>query len=407
MAIKRQAIVVSFAGGAPNSPRAQRARMIATAFERDLSLPVEQIPAPGRPYAVDAGIAPGATLPRRAALKLLSPFVLDQYEPGAFRLFRRWTPQGLGAVLIGWPFSPLFWAARRLVAAGVPYVLDVGDPWVLTPKEDTQEWGRLSGRLAGAESYLWEHAAGGVVTTAGQAEALGALFPRLQLLRRPNGYFDVRGDAPWPDPRPGPSRELRLVQFGSVYPVRLAIGDWLSRLRREGGFDRLHFVNYGASGAPELLESDDPGVVVEVRAPVELRETWLVARDFDAAVVTGNKDPAQLPSKAIQYLTLPIPRLGLTADDGHDELTRFAGNKPAFLAVDIRSADGPALALAHLRRPWSERELWPAVSESWPAAAREVVEFAVERWRESERGDDRAAMSNGAGAGSALDADRA
>ena len=261
-------------------------------------MPVERIPAPGRPYAVDSGIAPGATLPRRDRPQLLSPFVLDQYEPGALRLFRHWTPQGLGAVLIGWPFSPLFWAARRLVAAGRS----------VRARRRRPVGADAQGGHAGLGSPLRAHRRepsptsgstpqAGWSPPSGQAEALGALFPRLRLLRRPNGYFEVRPTPRVPDPRPAAGRELRLVQFGSVYPVRLAIGDWLSRLRREGGFDRVHFVNYGASGAPELLESDDPGVVVEVRAPVELRETWLVARDFDAAVVTGNKRPGPAPEQ--------------------------------------------------------------------------------------------------------------
>ena len=55
VAINRQAIVLSFAGGTPYSPRAQRARMVATALEELLACPVERVPPAGRPYAVDDG----------------------------------------------------------------------------------------------------------------------------------------------------------------------------------------------------------------------------------------------------------------------------------------------------------------------------------------------------------------
>ena len=106
-----------------------------------------------------------------------------------------------------------------------------------------------------------------MVTTATQRDALRVLSPRLTLLCRPNGYFEVTATA---SPAPAierPQAELRLVQYGSVYPVRVPIGDWLSRLRRQGGFELLRFVNYGAVNVPALLASDDPGVVVEVRGP--------------------------------------------------------------------------------------------------------------------------------------------
>jgi hypothetical protein len=44
-------------------------------------------------------------------------------------------------------------------------------------------------RAKAAETFLWRHAAAGVVTTETQASGLRALFPDLELLVRPNGYL--------------------------------------------------------------------------------------------------------------------------------------------------------------------------------------------------------------------------
>ena len=388
VAINRQAIVLSFAGGTPYSPRAQRARMVATALEELLACPVERVPPAGRPYAVDDGSRPAPTVFRKARTKLVKDFVFDECEPLARRTLRDWQPSGLGAVIVGWPYSPLYYGAQRLVATGVPYVVDIGDPWALTATKATADWKRVPARARDAERFIWEHAAGGVVTTATQEDALQRLFPRLALLCRPNGYFEVTATDS-PAPASGrPAGELRLVQYGSVYPVRVPIGGWLARLREAGGFDRISFVNYGSVGVPELLESDDPGVVVEVRAPIEWDDAWRAAHEFDAAVVVGNKDPAQLPSKAIQYLTLPIPRLALTGGGPGDELAAFAAEEPAFLAVDVNDAEGPSRAIAHVRRQWTAAELAPPPEHSWPAVARRVARFASDRWQEA--GGDRA-----------------
>ena len=93
--------------------------------------------------------------------------VLDEFELAARGRLRGWKPSARGALLIGWPFSPIYLAAVRLVAAGVPYAVDVGDPWVVTanPGDWGRVWGRFRGRARAAETFLWENAAAGVVTT--------------------------------------------------------------------------------------------------------------------------------------------------------------------------------------------------------------------------------------------------
>jgi hypothetical protein len=372
-----EAIVVSFAGG--NSPRSQRTARVTEALEGDFGYRVERVPAP-RPGPDGLEVPLKSALHRRLVRRALQPLLLDEWELAARGMLRGWEPSARGAVVIGWPYSPIYLAAKRLVAAGVPYVVDVGDPWVVTAKPGDwgHDWGRVRGRARAAETFLWENAAAGVVTARTQARRLQSSFPDLKLLCRPNGYeaTDVAVDGTEVGEL---GDELRLVQFGAVYEVRLPIGPWLSRLRRAAGCQKLVFANYGHMPLPGLLQSTDPAIVVESHDPVEWPRACEIAQGFDAAIVTGNQDPAQLPSKAVQYLTLPIPRIAVTAGADSD-LASFAAGQPGYIAVDIDSDEDITRALAHLRRTWSSAELTPPPGDSWDAVAREIAEFAIEAW---------------------------
>jgi hypothetical protein len=371
-----RAIVVSFAGGNPFSPRVQRTTRVAQALEDDFGYRVERVP-PTEP-GTEVPLKP--TLHRRLVRRALQPLLLDEFELAGRGKLRGWKPSARGALLIGWPYSPIALAAERLVAAGVPYVVDVGDPWVVTanPGDWGHLWGRIRGRSRAAETFLWQNAAAGVVTTATQGARLQSLFPDLNLLCRPNGYAAVEPAVDTPKTRRAPGDELRIVQFGSVYETRLPIGPWLSRLRRAAGRKTLVFANYGYMPRPELLGSTDPDVIVESHGPEDWRSACEIAQGFDGALVVGNQDPAQLPSKAVQYLTLPIPRIAVTAGSGSD-LAAFAAERPGFIAVDIDSSEDLERALAHLRGA-SSSELTPPPGDSWDAVAHQIAEFAIEAW---------------------------
>jgi hypothetical protein len=382
MSAGRQAIVVSFAGDNTFSPRVQRARHLTTALEREFDLRVERVPRPGQVVGPVR-----TTLPRRVGRRALQALVLDSFEIPARLALRDWKPSGRGALLIGWPFSPICIAAQHLVSAGVPYVVDVGDPWALTDKAPTL-WARLPARRRSkAEAFLWRHAAAGVVTTKSQANDLRAFFPDLELLSRPNGY--TIPDEPVVDREPAKdvesTGELRLVQFGSVNPAKLPIGEWLSLLRDAVGLTSVRFANFGHVDRPELLQTRDPAVVVEVHDPVHWGEARRIARHFHAAVVPANRNPTELPSKAIEYLTLPIPRIAVTASGERGELGAFAARRPAFIAVDVDSREDIPRLMAHLRRPWTDQELAPPAGDSWSEVAREIAEFVIESWGRARR----------------------
>jgi hypothetical protein len=131
---------------------------------------------------------------------------------------------------------------------------------------------------------------------------------------------------------------------------------------------------------PDLLQSDDPAVLIEIHEPVEWARACEIARGFDAAVVGANKNPAQLPSKAIQYLTLPVPRIALTVSGDGGELAAFAAQRPGFVAAGVDSPEDIPRMIAHVRRAWSDEELSPSSDDSWAEVAREVVRFVTQSW---------------------------
>ena len=375
----RRAAVVSFAefaGDLPISPRIQRTAHLTSALEQ-FGFQIARVPE-------DLGqAAHNRAEPQQRGLlrKTVAPLVLDHLEIPARRLMRDWRPSGTGALLIGWPFSPIYVAASHLVAAGVPYVVDIGDPWVLTDPTRPPWSRRVSTRRAkAAETFLWRHAAAGVVTTETQAKSLRALFPDLELLVRPNGYLTADGDAGRGLPADSASDdELRLVHFGSINSARVSIGEWLSSLRDAAG-TRVRFANYGPVDRPELLQASDPAVVVETHEPVDWAQACQIARTFDAAVVITNADPAKLPSKAIQYLTLPVPRIALTAAGDGGELAAFAAERPGFIGVGLDAPQDIPRMLSRLRRAWSDEELSPSRGDSWAEVADEIARFIIESW---------------------------
>lgn len=375
---ERSASVVSFAevgGDLPISPRVQRTRHLANALEREFDFRVERVPAQplkGRSSAI---------LRRRVSRKALRPLVMDSFEIPARLSMRGWKPAASGALLIAWPFPPIYVAASHLVAAGIPYVVDVGDPWWLTETRRSPWWQHVSVRRAqAAERFLWGHAAAGVVTTGSQADSLQALFPDLSLLVRPNGFTMAPEPVTDVEPCTAAPGELRLVQFGSVSDIKLSIGDWLSTLRNVAGLTRVRFVNYGPVARRDLVESSDPRVTVDLRDPVDWGRACQIARSFDAAVVVANSNPTTLPSKAVQYLTLPIPRIALTASSDRGELGEFAAERPGFIAVGLDTREDIRRTISHLRRGWSHEELTPPAGDSWAEVAREVVRFAIQSW---------------------------
>lgn len=371
-------VVVSYLAKAPFAPRGIRTRELLRALERER--PVELIAGPieGSP----SGGVPAAdrTLVRKALHFAHSSALLDKFEFWSRRRFRSWQPRGAGALLIGFPFSPLVYAARRLRAAGVPYVVDVGDPWALTVPDGRAASRNLGLRRArAAERRLWSGAAGAIVTTAGQAAALQQLFPNLPVLIRPNGFVSVRGpklSAGVGTPSSADDSVLRLAHFGDIYVARLEIERFLVSLAREGSWDRIEFHQYGADWTGRLKAQN--AVTAIFHEPRPWSEIVDLAAGFDLAVVIGNRDPRTLPSKAVEYLQLPIPRLAVVEDVQHDALAQYVSNKPGWIVVGVDETGSAKAVRDHLHRPRSSVELAAPEEERWDRVAAEVVRFFLE-----------------------------
>ncbi len=356
--------IVAFAADQPLSPRGERARAVAAA---------------GRRVAETRLIGPeGAAAVRRRSrrtCRVASPWLLDAWEPEAVWALRRLRARPDVGLLVGFPFSGVYWGSRWLARAGVPYVVDLGDPWRLTlPPGQRPPMGGL--RAARCEAYVWRHASGAILTTRLQAEAVRRLFPHLPVAVRPNGYRSVSQTVP-ADPGRDPTT-LRLVHYGNLYAPRLDIAPLLSGLAACGRWRSIVVTQQGEDWTG-VLRRLPATVRVELRRPSSWDTVISTAAAHDVAIVLGNRNPAQLPSKAVQYLSLPIPRLAIVGDHPDDALRAYVRDKPGWLTLgwDIAAPAAGAAVAAHLARGWGQDELAPPPGESWEAVAAEVVEFTL------------------------------
>lgn len=360
-------VVVSYFAHHPWGPRGLRTRAILDALwgRWDFTL----VAGPRRDFA--RATHPATRVADFARYKLHEVVGIDLHESWSKRHIRRWPNRPDLVLVIGYPFSPAVEAARRLGSSGVPIVVDMSDPWVLTARKPAVGTIALW-RARRAEQRLWSVAAGAIVTTYRQEYALISMFPHLETLVRPNGYQTV-GDrqAPTTVRQHG---ELRIGHFGNLYYPRVPLAPFLARLSQSGLWDSITFEQFG-NDWNRTLDRVPADVRVWTHPPLPWEHVLERSRELDAALVVGNVDTAQMPSKVIEYLTLPIPRLALVAPPGVDAITDYVADKAGWLAVRADDPDVADAVHAHLQRRWTARDLAPPAGESWPAVAREIVDF--------------------------------
>jgi hypothetical protein len=368
--------VVSYLGCDPFTPRGMRTRALVEALGRDCTIELHSAPSSLAPAP-----QPGTWL--RHARKVIrmgrERVLLDKQEIWSYLHFRAWKPKVDGALLVGLPMSPLVYASACLYTRGIPYVVDVGDPWMLTHPNPVL--GRpVASRASRAERRLWASASGAVVTTTAQADAILSLYPAMPVLVRPNGYETPR-PANTNDPaEPSPelpntiTKAIRLVHFGDLSTLRLDVSLLLRRLVDSRHWREVRFAQYGSDWDAALDRVPSEAVITRHK-PVRWEEAVVAARKYDAAIVIGNRNSYQMPSKAVQYLTLPIPRVALTSGADDDALAQYVADKAGWLCSAI---DDPQLVERlhyHLSRNWSAAELAPPISEAWPRVATEIAVF--------------------------------
>jgi hypothetical protein len=310
---------------------------------------------------------------RRALGSLMRSLALDRWEPWAIRRLHRWQPEVDAALLVGYPWSPVTRAARRLARLGIPYVVDAGDPWVLTEAvalpRTIATW-----RSKRAELPIWRAAAGAVVTTRQQGDRLQRKFPHLRILVRPNGYVPTPVPATAAKPPPRDPTSLTLAHFGTLSGIRVDIGPLLADLQRSGRWRTITFAQFGDDYVGMLMRVPK-GIRVDRHPSQPWEEIVARAGDFDAAVALGNQRGYLLPSKAVQYLTLPIPRLAVTAGEPDDALAVFAEAHRGWMVASAGESEVGERLWEHLERDWSAEELAPPDAESWPNVAVQVAAF--------------------------------
>ena len=361
--------VVSYFAHHPWGPRGLRTRAVVEALEP--SWDVMAVYGPHSDFTRPTGRV--ARVSSFAGYKIHEAVGIDLHEAWSRRHVRRWTRRPDLVLAIGYPFSPAVEAARALPAADVPIVVDMSDPWVLTAPEPAMGKVALL-RARRAEERLWRAAAGAILTTRRQQRALSARFPHLRTLVRPNGYQVIRTPPLAPSVH-RPEGELRIGHFGNLYYPRVGLGPFLSRLAGSGLWRSITFEQFG-NDWNDTLSRVPSGVRVRMHPPLPWRDVLELAhRKLDLAVVVGNVDPAQMPSKVVEYLTLPIPRLALVPPPGDDAITDYVADKPGWVAVCAEDSDVASTVRAHVEREWNPEELRPPPGEAWPAVGREIAEF--------------------------------
>jgi hypothetical protein len=365
-------IVVSYLAHAPLGPRGDRTRELLTALQCDWSTELVARPIGSvkstRPYI-------GRSLARKTLHFTHSSVLLDKFELWSFRRFFSWRPSANGALLIGFPFSPLVYASRQLSASGIPYVVDVGDPWVLTADRPlVRSFARVRARRA--EHRLWTGARGAVVTTENQACGLRDLYPELPILVRPNGFpmaNQATSSIDFPCQQRRPGSVLKLAHFGNISSARIDIVPFLASLARSGVWERIELHVYGSDWTGTLSEGRDVTVVFHQLQPWS--DIIRLAVEYDLAIVIGNSDPKQLPSKAVFYLQLPIPRLAVVENPQADALAAYVADKMGWIVLPADANDPAVRIRRHLSRTWSDDDLAPPPSESWGEVSGEVARF--------------------------------
>jgi hypothetical protein len=361
------------------SPRGQRTEHLINALE--LYGQVERLGAENIPqWLAGDSERTKSSWYRRLARNLMYSALIDKYEIAVRRSLHRWSPKVDAAVLVGYPCSPLPFAAQKLTYHRIPYLVDIGDPWMLTNPHPEGGWLRQL-RSARWERKLWTSARGVIVTTHGQGEALRRLFPHLRVLVRPNGYNSTRAGAMAAVPNGMPvasdCNELRLVHYGSLYGARVDFRRIFQELARSSRWDKITLRQYGPDWEGTLKSVSDC-VELDHRPPISWAEVLAEAHTFHAAIVIGWRDPTRMPSKTVQYLTLPIPRIAIVNPDDSDALTTYLTDKPGWAVIEDTSGSAPESVESHLSKPWRQIDLRAPRSESWDAVERVLGDFVVD-----------------------------
>ncbi len=222
---------------------------------------------------------------------------------------------------------------------------------------------------------MWEGSSGAIVTTDGQAEALLSLF----LISK--SLFGRTASRPLcrPHQRPSLCRPLPVVNSGSstmATSMLHASSGTSENSRRAAGGSGPSCTNMAISSGTVCCRESAMRSKIERRQVLPWSQILAEAPAFHAALAIGNRNPAQLPSKAVQYLTLPIPRVALVGTET-DALATYARGMPGWVSIAPTTSHPDRELASLLGRHWNPSELAPPVTESWEHVERALLDFIV------------------------------
>ncbi len=254
---------------------------------------------------------------------------------------------------IGYPLGALVAGARIAAAIGVPLVVDLGDPWGCASEAERELRRATLGRAAAL-----------VTTTPGLASALGeelrAGTPRLLAPAGGEPRRRLSGPA-----GPPPFGHLGTVPDGRA-PAAGAFAA-LTELDREGRIDfRSHTAAWITSGDPELTH--DPLPLLPHREALEL------TAGAACALVLGNQNPAQVPSKAYEIACTETWALCVSALDPDPTVEVLREGGHAVVAADPSQEAVRAAAEEILTRERGERPK-PQPALTWRRRLDDIAEL--------------------------------
>lgn len=339
----RRVLIVSPHWLPTNAPDLHRARLSLPYYERNgwkpsvLGVHADDVPLAREPALLE-------TVPGDIAVRRCRAWPL------------RWTRRlGLGS--LGWrALGPLWQTGRRwllhepfdlvfvttaqfpcIAAArlwreqlGVPYVVDVQDPWVTDAYERPGAppppggWKYQAARLSAAalEGACYGGAAGLIAVSPQYLDDLRQRHPDLRPVpsnvipfgASPRDDSRAESQGPAPDPLVTDDDSVRLLYTGTAGPIlNFRLDALFGGLRRLGEHAPeplpplcLHFVGTGVSpqGAGILERARRQGVEARVRERADrlgLLDSLRWQRHADALLLIGSDDPAYVPSKLFNY----------------------------------------------------------------------------------------------------------
>jgi hypothetical protein len=201
------------------------------------------------------------------------------------------------------------------------------------------------------------------------------MFPDLPIMIRPNGYKPIERVTALPASMPRDASSLRIAHFGILSPARIDPVPFIVDLQRSGRWQSIVFCQFGDDFGVGLDRVPLDVVRIERHPPQSWEEVVERAPEFDTALVVAYPLPALLPSKAVEYSTLPLPRIALTNPDPDDALREYVQNHQGWLALSHGEPDIGRRVWEHVQRPWSPTELAPSAEDAWPEVTAQIAEF--------------------------------